>query len=49
MLSVILGVIAGIILERVLHICDKVKPLLIALLVKAKDWIVAKLSKKNPA
>ena len=49
MLSVILGVIAGIVLERALHIADKVSPMLVALLVKAKAWIVAKLNKNKPA
>ena len=48
MLSLILGVIAGIILERTLHLYDRVSPVLKALLVKAKAWVVAKLSKKTP-
>jgi hypothetical protein len=49
MLSLILGIVSGIILERVFHIYDRVSPSLIALLVKAKAWIVAKLSKNKPA
>lgn len=48
MLSLILGIVAGIILERTLHLYDKISPLLVALLVKAKAWIVKKLSKNKP-
>jgi hypothetical protein len=60
MIQLILGIVAGILLERALHLCDKakplvvalltkVKPMLVALITKAKAWIIAKISKKKAA
>lgn len=48
MIQLVLGIVAGIVLERALHLYDRISPLLVVLLVKAKAWIVKKLSKSKP-
>lgn len=45
MLQVIIGVVAGVLLERALHIYDKIKPLVVALLTKVKPMLMALLAK----